>query len=79
MPSIYITTSTTFTDCSQYGFFNILLKAADDVKPDAIAVAFDCKAKTFRHKAVASYKANRKGMPEELHMQMAPLKELLTE
>ena len=61
-----------------YGFFNILLKAADDVKPDAIAAAFDCKAKTFRHKAVASYKANRKGMPEELAMQLPLTKEILT-
>ena len=50
-----------------------------DVQPDAVAIAFDLKAKTFRHKAYDLYKANRKGMPEELHMQMAPLKELLTD
>jgi len=61
-----------------FGFFNILLKAADDIKPSAIAVAFDCKAKTFRHKAVESYKANRKGMPEELAMQLPLTKDILT-
>ena len=45
------------------GFMNIYFKNADAVKPDFVAVAFDLKAPTFRHKAVASYKANRKGMP----------------
>ena len=61
-----------------YGFFNILLKAAEDVRPDTLAVAFDCSAKTFRHKAVESYKANRKGMPEELAMQLPLTKDILT-
>lgn len=61
-----------------YGFFNILLKAVDDLSPTAIAVAFDMKAPTFRHKAVASYKANRKGMPPELAMQLPYTKKLLT-
>ena len=60
-----------------YGFFNILLKAIDDTGAENIAVAFDCKDKTFRHKAVASYKANRKGMPDELAMQMPLTKQLL--
>jgi len=61
-----------------YGFFNILLKAVDDVQPTDLAVAFDLKDKTFRHKAVASYKANRKGMPDELAMQLPYVKEILT-
>jgi len=61
-----------------YGFFNILLKAADDVKPDELIVAFDRKEPTFRHKADASYKANRKGMPEELAMQMPYTRQILT-
>ncbi|MBR3447909.1 MAG: DNA polymerase I [Oscillospiraceae bacterium] len=53
-----------------YGFFNILLRAADDTKAEQIVIAFDRKEKTFRHKAVESYKANRKGMPEELAQQL---------
>lgn len=59
------------------GFMNIYLKEMDIVKPDGVAVAFDLKAPTFRHKAVASYKANRKGMPEELAMQLPLVKQLL--
>lgn len=62
-----------------YGFLTMFERMKADVKPDAVAIAFDLKTKTFRHKAYDLYKANRKGMPEELHQQMAPLKELLTE
>ena len=62
-----------------YGFLTMFEKMKADVQPDAVAIAFDLKAKTFRHKMYDLYKANRKGMPEELHMQMAPLKELLTD
>ena len=60
-----------------YGFMTMFERMKADVQPDAVAIAFDLKTKTFRHKAYELYKANRKGMPEELHMQMAPLKELL--
>ena len=61
------------------GFMNIYLKELEAVKPDCVAVAFDLKAPTFRHKANAAYKANRKGMPEELAQQMPLIKELLTD
>lgn len=61
-----------------YGFMNILLKLEEDVQPDAVAVTFDVKAKTFRHLMYDGYKANRKGMPPELAEQMPVLKELLT-
>ena len=60
-----------------FGFMNIYFKNTADVKPDAVAVAFDLRSPTFRHKAVASYKANRKGMPEELAQQLPLIKELL--
>ena len=43
-----------------------------------MAIAFELKTPTFRHKAYAGYKATRKGMPEELASQMEPLKKLLT-
>lgn len=59
------------------GFMNIYLKEVGIVEPDCVAVAFDLKAPTFRHKAVSSYKANRKGMPDELAMQMPKIKEIL--
>lgn len=60
-----------------YGFLTMLEKIKSDTDPQRVAIAFDLKAKTFRHKAYALYKANRKGMPDELHMQLQPLKDLL--
>ncbi|MEG0546890.1 MAG: DNA polymerase I [Oscillospiraceae bacterium] len=61
-----------------YGFMNILLKLEDDVLPQSVAITFDLKAPTFRHKMYDGYKAQRKGMPPELAEQMPVLKELLT-
>ena len=60
-----------------YGFLTMYLKLKDDYMPDAVAVAFDVKAPTFRHKMYSGYKAQRKGMPEELAQQLPVLKELL--
>ena len=60
-----------------YGFLAILFKELDEVKPDYIAVAFDLKVPTARHKMYDGYKANRKGMPEELASQMPILKDVL--
>ena len=60
-----------------YGFLAILFKELDDVKPDHIAIAFDLKAPTARHKMYEGYKAQRKGMPEELASQMPILKSVL--
>lgn len=60
-----------------YGFLNILFKICDEVSPDAVVFAFDLKAPTFRHKLFDGYKAQRKGMPDELAQQLEPLKELL--
>lgn len=60
-----------------YGFVNILNKLLDETKPDAVAVAFDLAAPTFRHNEYDGYKAGRKPMPDELQMQVPILKELL--
>ena len=60
-----------------YGFLTMLRKIEKEENPDAVAIAFDLKAPTFRHKAYDGYKATRKGMPPELASQMPPLKELL--
>ena len=62
-----------------YGFQNILLNLLAAHKPDAVAIAWDLRAPTFRHKAYDGYKATRHGMPEELAQQMPVLKELLTD
>ena len=60
-----------------FGFLNILLKLLEEEQPEGLAVAFDLKAPTFRHLAYEGYKAQRKGMPEELAAQMPVLKEVL--
>ena len=60
-----------------FGFVNILLKLLEEEQPEGLAVAFDLKAPTFRHLAYEGYKAQRKGMPEELAVQMPVLKRLL--
>lgn len=60
-----------------YGFINILNKLLESEKPDGVAVAFDLKAPTFRHKKYDAYKAGRKGMPTELAEQMPVMKEWL--
>lgn len=60
-----------------YGFIAILQRLLDEQKPDALCVSFDLKAPTFRHKQYEAYKAQRKGMPEELAVQMPILKEIL--
>ncbi len=60
-----------------YGFLTILLKLLDEEKPDALAVAFDRKAPTFRHQMFEGYKATRKPMPEDLAVQMPILKDVL--
>ncbi|MBP5648900.1 MAG: DNA polymerase I [Clostridia bacterium] len=61
-----------------YGFTNMLIKLIESHSPSYIAVAFDMKAKTFRHLAYDGYKANRHEMPAELASQIPLLKELLS-
>ena len=62
-----------------YGMVNMLSKHIDALKPDYCAVAFDLKAPTFRHKMYDGYKANRKGMPEELAVQLPVAKECMSD
>ncbi|MBQ8771711.1 MAG: DNA polymerase I, partial [Clostridia bacterium] len=61
-----------------YGFVNILLKVLDDHKPDKLVVAFDKHGHNFRKDLFADYKANRKGMPDDLAQQMPVLHKLLS-
>lgn len=60
-----------------YGFLAILQKLLEGEKPDSVCVTFDLKAPTFRHLRYDGYKAQRKGMPEELAVQMPVLKQVL--
>ncbi len=60
-----------------FGFLTTLLRLTGEERPDALCVAFDVHAPTFRHTADTAYKATRKPMPEELRMQVPVLKEVL--
>ena len=60
-----------------YGFLTILQRMLELETPEALCVAFDLSAPTFRHKQYDGYKAQRKPMPEELAMQMPLLKQTL--
>ncbi len=60
-----------------FGFLKLYHKYFELSKPDMVAVSFDLREKTFRHKMYADYKAQRKGMPEDLAAQLEPLKAVL--
>ncbi len=60
-----------------FGFLNILFKLLEQEKPDGLCCTFDLRAPTFRHLAYEGYKAQRKGMPDELAVQMPVLKQVL--
>lgn len=59
-----------------FGFVNIIMKACDSIKPDALGIAFDLHAPTFRHKEYAEYKAGRHATPPDLLLQFEPSKEI---
>ena len=60
-----------------YGFVTTLQRLMDEEAPEAVCVTFDRKEPTFRHLEYEGYKAQRKGMPEELAQQMPVLKDVL--
>ena len=59
------------------GFFNSVLGVMKEYQPDYMCVLFDRREPTFRHKMSVDYKANRKGMPDDLAAQMPVVKNLL--
>ena len=63
-----------------FGFVNILRKNLNESSEGPAfthaAVAYDMHAKTFRHKACDTYKATRKGMPDDLGKQLPVSKEI---
>ncbi|PIR00879.1 MAG: DNA polymerase I [Nitrospinae bacterium CG11_big_fil_rev_8_21_14_0_20_45_15] len=52
-----------------YGYVNMLNRVVREEQPDYLAVAFDCKEKTFRHEIFPEYKSNRETPPEDLQAQ----------
>lgn len=59
------------------GFTNILLNILMTHKPDYIAIAFDKKGPTFRHREYKEYKATRAKQPQELYDQIPMVKEIV--
>src|SRR3954447_15674501 len=60
-----------------YGFTSMLLNLVRDHQPDGIGVAFDRPEPTFRHEAVADYKANRNAAPDILRQQMGLVRQVV--
>ncbi len=68
-----LTTSAGQPTGAVFGVVNMLKKMLSEVGPSHMAVVFDAKGKTFRHKMYKEYKANRPPMPEDLQTQIEPL------
>jgi len=60
-----------------FGFFSMLLKALEDIKPSHALVVFDVPGKTFRDEIAGDYKAHRKPTPDDLTLQLPRVKEIL--
>lgn len=72
-----LTTSSGLCTNAVFGFLKIMNKHLKEESPDFLCVTFDLKEPTFRHKEYASYKANRKGMEDDLAVQLPLIKEVL--
>jgi DNA polymerase-1 len=60
-----------------HGVLNMLRRLLKEVPADYIACVFDARGKTFRDEMYADYKAKRPPMPDDLAVQIAPLKEAI--
>ena len=60
-----------------YGFVSVLIKTIKDLKPEYIVATFDLAGPTFRHEEFAEYKAHREKAPDDLHVQVPLIKEIL--
>lgn len=72
-----LTTSDGTPTNAVYAFTNTLLSLLERVQPDALVVAFDAPAPTFRHEAFADYKAHRRETPEAFRPQVEMTRQLL--
>jgi DNA polymerase I len=60
-----------------FGFWSIVLRGFQDVKPDYVIAAFDLAGPTFRHEQFKEYKATRREMPEDLRDQFPIVRQLI--
>lgn len=60
-----------------YGFFGMMFRVTEDLKPTHFAVAFDTEKPTFRHAAYVGYQAHRPRLESDLAEQIGLTQELL--
>ncbi len=60
-----------------FGFWSIVLRGFQDVKPDYVIACFDLAGPTFRHEQFADYKATRREMPDDLRDQFPIVREII--
>src|SRR5919206_583651 len=76
LPSDMATASGQVTN-AVFGFTSMLINLMKDHKPDAIAVTFDRPEPTFRHEAIADYKAGRAEAPDILRQQLGLVRQVV--
>ncbi len=60
-----------------FGFWSIVLRGFQDVKPDYVIAAFDVAAPTFRRELYSDYKATRRAMPDDLKDQFPIVRQII--
>jgi DNA polymerase I len=60
-----------------FGFTSMLINLLRDNRPDGVIAAFDRPEPTFRHEAIADYKANRTAAPDILRQQMGLVRQVV--
>ncbi len=73
----HLSSPTGFPTNAIYGFIQMLLKLLKDYNPQHVAVVFDAGRTTFRTEMYPDYKANRAAMPDDLRMQMEPIRDVV--
>lgn len=72
-----LSSSQGFPTNAAFGVTNMLFKVLRERQPQYLALAFDSKAPTFRHREYPEYKAHRPSMPEELAMQLPYIQKII--
>jgi DNA polymerase-1 len=60
-----------------FGFWSIVLRGFQDVKPDYVIACFDLAGPTFRHEQYTDYKATRREMPDDLRDQFPVVRQII--
>jgi len=71
-----LSTSKGFPSNAVFGFTRMLIKLIEDKSPEYVAMFFDSKGPTFRHKMYSDYKANRPPMADDMAVQIPYIKEV---